>query len=192
LAWDEETTLDFDFMEAFSAGLLLIDENLQVLRSNAAGRRRVGAGGDGFSRMLGQSFGGPAQELRRQIKDAILNDVRSTLLLKTGGLEALICSVLPMDRAHHAAGLVVLTPLTGGSLEVVPYLRSLYKLSNAEAEIAAAAAAGMDVVQMAQARKVSIHTLRAQIAAIKAKMGLSRMTEIAVTVGRIEAAVTWL
>jgi len=104
----------------------------------------------------------------------------------------MICSILPMDRKRHAAALVTLTPLMGGSLAVVPYLRSLYKLSNAEAEIAAAAAAGMDVVQMAQARNVSIHTLRAQIAAIKAKMGLSRMTEIAVTVGRIEAAVTWL
>jgi hypothetical protein len=44
---------------------------------------------------------------------------------------------------------------------------------------------------MARVRKVSIHTLRAQISAIKAKMGLSRMTEIAVTVARIDAAVTW-
>jgi len=75
LAWNEETTLDFDFMEVFSAGLLLIDENLQVLRCNEAGGRRFGAGGDGFSRMLGQSFGGPAHELRRQIKEAIVKGV---------------------------------------------------------------------------------------------------------------------
>jgi DNA-binding CsgD family transcriptional regulator len=190
LSWDEDATLDF--MEVFSAGLLLIDENLQVLRSNTAGGRRVGAGGDGFSRLLGQSFGGPAQELRRQIKEAIAGRVRSTFLVKAGGPEPLICSVLPVDSAGAATALVALTPLMGGSPEVVPFLRSLYKLSNAEAEIAAAAAAGLDVVQMAQARKVSIHTLRAQIAGIKTKMGLSRMTEIAVTVGRIEAAVTWL
>ena len=190
LPWSEEAPLDF--MEVFSAGLFLIDENLQVLHSNAAGGRRVGAGGDGFSRMLGQSFGGPAQEFRRQIKEAIASGMRSTLLLKTGSPDALICSILPMDGARSAAALVALMPLMGGSLAVVPYLRSLYRLSNAEAEIAAAAAAGMDVVQMAQARKVSIHTLRAQIAGIKTKMGLSRMTEIAVTVGRIEAAVTWL
>jgi DNA-binding CsgD family transcriptional regulator len=190
LGWDDEG--DFEFMELFAAGLLLIDENLQVLRSNAAGGQRVGAGVDGFSRMLGQSFAGPAQELRRQIKEAIASGVRTTLLLKAGSPDALICSILPMDGVRNATALVALTPLMGGSLEVVPYLRSLYKLSNAEAEIAAAAAAGMDVVQMAQARKVSIHTLRAQIAGIKTKMGLSRMTEIAVTVGRIEAAVTWL
>jgi DNA-binding CsgD family transcriptional regulator len=190
LAWNEATNLDF--MEVFSAGLFLVDENLQVLRSNTAGGRRVGAGNDAFSRMIGQSFGGPAQELRRQIKEAIADGVRSTFLLKMGSPDALICSILPMDGAHNATALVALTPLMGGSREVVPHLRSLYKLSNAEAEIAAAAAAGMDVVQMAQARKVSIHTLRAQIAGIKAKMGLSRMTEIAVTVGRIEAAVTWL
>jgi DNA-binding CsgD family transcriptional regulator len=190
LAWNEEATLDF--MEVFSAGLFLVDENLQVLRSNTAGDRRIGPGGDGFSRMLTQSFGGPAQELRRQIREAVAGGVRSTLLLKAGSPDALICSILPMDGAGSATALVALTPLMGGSLEVVPYLRSLYKLSNAEAEIAAAAAAGMDVVQMAEARKVSIHTLRAQIAGIKTKMGLSRMTEIAVTVGRIEAAVTWL
>jgi DNA-binding CsgD family transcriptional regulator len=190
LAWNEEPTLDF--MEVFSAGLILVDENLQVLRSNTAGDRRIGAGGDAFLRMLGRSFGGPAQELRRQIKEAIAGGLRSTLLFKAGGPEALICRILPMEGAGGARALVTLTPLMGGSLEVVPYLRSLYKLSNAEAEIAAAAAAGMDVVQMAEARKVSIHTLRAQIAGIKSKMGLSRMTEIAVTVGRIEAAVTWL
>jgi DNA-binding CsgD family transcriptional regulator len=190
LAWNEQETLDF--LEVFSAGMFLIDDNLQVVRSNAAGARRLGAGADGFSRMLARSFDGPAQEIRRQIKEAIAGGVRSTLLLKTGSPDALICSILPMDGAGAATAMVVLTPLMGGSREVVPYLRSLYKLSNAEAEIAAAAAAGMDVVQMAQARNVSIHTLRAQIAGIKTKMGLSRMTEIAVTVGRIEAAVTWL
>jgi DNA-binding CsgD family transcriptional regulator len=190
LAWNEQETLDF--MEVFSAGLFLVDENLQVVRSNTAGARRIGAGGDGFLRMLVQSFDGPAQDVRRQIKEAIASGVRSTLLLKTGGPDALICSILPTDGSGNSTALVVLTPLMGGSREVVPYLRSLYKLSNAEAEIAAAAAAGMDVVQMAQARNVSIHTLRAQIAGIKTKMGLSRMTEIAVTVGRIEAAVTWL
>ncbi len=192
LAWSEESKPDFDLMDLLSAGLLLLDENLQVLRSNAAGRERLGLNGDGFSRILGQSPGGQTQELRRQIREAIAKGARSTLLLKPNSPDAVICSILPVHGRRPAAALVVFTPLAGGSHAVVPYLRSLYKLSNAEAEIAAAAASGLDVVQMAQARNVSIHTLRAQIAAIKAKMGLSRMTEIAVTVGRIEAAVTWL
>lgn len=191
LAWSEDETPAIDLMDALSAGLLLIDDNLQVLRSNAAGRQCVGAKGDGFSRILVQSAHGQAQELRRLVKEAVVGGVRRTVLIKPGSPDALICNVLPADGAQ-AAALVVLTPLVGGSRTVVPHLRSIYKLSNAEAEIAAAAAGGMDVVQMADARNVSIHTLRAQIAAIKAKMGLSRMTEIAVTVGRIEAAVTWL
>jgi DNA-binding CsgD family transcriptional regulator len=192
LARSEEAISDFDLMDLLSAGLLLLDENLQVLRSNAAGRERLGLNGDGFSKILAQPSGGQTQELRRQIRDAIAKGVRSTLLLKPNSPDAVICSILPVRGHRPAAALVVLTTLAGGSQAVVPYLRSLYKLSNAEAEIAAAAASGLDVVQMAQARNVSIHTLRAQIAAIKAKMGLSRMTEIAVTVGRIEAAVTWL
>src|SRR5262249_40550203 len=156
------------------------------------GRRWLGPGGDGFARLLGQSVGAQPQELRRQIREAVVKGVRSTLLLKPSSPGALICSILPMSDMTGAAAMVALTPLMGGAPQGGPHLRSLYKLSNAEAEIAAAAASGMDVVQMAQSRKVSIHTLRAQIAAIKAKMGLSRMTEIAVTVGRIEAAVTWL
>lgn len=192
LPWSDDAGPDFDSIDLFSAGLALIDDNLQVLRANAAGRERLGPNGDGFARALGQSAGGQAQELRRQIRDAIAKGMRSTLLLKPASPDAVICSVLPTHGARPASALVALTPLMGGSLAVTPYLRSLYKLSNAEAEIAAAAASGMDVVQMAQARNVSIHTLRAQIAAIKAKMGLSRMTEIAVTVSRIEAAVTWL
>jgi DNA-binding CsgD family transcriptional regulator len=192
LAWSEEAGPDFDSMDLFSAGLALIDDNLQIIRANAAGRERLGPNGDAFTRALGQSAGNQGQELRRQIRDSIAKGVRSTLLLKPASPDAVICSILPTPAANAASALVALTPLVGGSEAVVPHLRNLYKLSKAEAEIAAAAASGMDVVQMAQARNVSIHTLRAQIAAIKAKMGLSRMTEIAVTVSRIEAAVTWL
>lgn len=192
MPWSDDTRPDFDSIDLFSAGLALIDDNLQVIRANAAGRERLGPNGDAFSRALGQLLGSQGQELRRQIRDAIAKGVRSTLLLKPATPEAIICSILPIRGAHPASALVVLTPLVGGSHDVVPHLRSLYKLSNAEAEIALAAASGMDVAQMAQTRNVSIHTLRAQIAAIKAKMGLSRMTEIAVTVSRIEAAVTWL
>lgn len=179
-------------MDAFPAAILLIDENLQLLRSNSSARVRMEHNGESFLRLLGQGAGGSANELRRQVKDAIVRGTRATLLLKPSSPEALICSILPLRRGEAALALAAITPLVAGSPEVVSHLRRLYKLSNAEAEIAAAAATGMDVVQLAEARAVSIHTLRAQIASIKAKMGLSRMSEIAVTVGRIEAAVTWL
>jgi DNA-binding CsgD family transcriptional regulator len=192
LPWNDTAEPSFDSMDLFSAGLVLIDDNLQILRANTAGRERLGPNGDGFTRALGQSQGSQSQELRRQIREAIAKGMRCTLLLKPASPDAMICSILPTQAARPASALVALMPLMGGSHAVVPYLRNLYKLSKAEAEIAAAAASGMDVVQMAQTRNVSIHTLRAQIAAIKAKMGLSRMTEIAVTVSRIEAAVTWL
>ncbi|HEY4031159.1 MAG TPA: hypothetical protein VGM25_12495 [Caulobacteraceae bacterium] len=192
LAWNADAGPDFDLMEAFAAGFLLIDENLQIIRCNKAARRWLGAGADGFVRLLVDAVEEQSLQMRRQVRDAVVEGVRTTLLLKPTGQEALICSLMPIREVSSWGALVALTPLMGGSNRVIPHLRSLYKLSKAEAEIAAAAASGTDVVQMAEARKVSIHTLRAQIAAVKTKMGLSRMTEIAVAVGRIEAAVTWL
>jgi DNA-binding CsgD family transcriptional regulator len=192
MPWGEETQFDFDLGELFSAGLLMVDEDLQVLRSNAAGRQYLGGGDDGLARIPARSLGGRGQDFRRLVRDAIAMGARHTLMLKQDGPDAVICRILPVNGANSSAALVALLPLIGGSAKVVPYLRSLYKLSNAEAEVAAAAASGMDVVQMAHARNVSIHTLRAQMSAIKAKMGVSRMTEIAATVGRIDAAVTWL
>jgi DNA-binding CsgD family transcriptional regulator len=183
---------EFDLMDAFSAALLLVDEKLQVLRSNSAANEQLEPDGGSFARLLGRSTSGPSQEARRHIRDSIVRGVRGAFLLGSSGSDALICSVVPLRRGPPARALVVLMPLAGGTPKVVAHLRALYRLSNAEAEIAASAATGMDVVQMAAARAVSIHTLRAQIAAIKAKMGLSRMTEIAVTVGRIDAAITWL
>lgn len=191
LGWGDDLQPDFDLIDLFSGGLLVVDEDLNVLRCNPAGRQYLGAGDDGFGRIPARSLGGRSQDFRRLVRDAIVKGARNTLLLKPASPDAVICRILPISSARSPAALVALTPLIGGQAEVVPHLRSLYKLSNAEAEVAAAAASGMDVVQMARARNVSIHTLRAQISAIKAKMGLSRMTEIAVTVGRIDAAVTW-
>jgi DNA-binding NarL/FixJ family response regulator len=190
--WSEEAKPDLDVMELFAAGLLVMDADLQVLRSNVAARQCLGASDEGFVRIPTRSLGGRGLEFRRMVRDAIARGVRSTLLLQPASSDAVICSILPIKGSHSPVALVALMPLNGGSAKVVPHLRSLYRLSNAEAEVAAAAASGMDVVQIAQSRNVSIHTLRAQVAAIKAKMGLSRMTEIAVTVGRIDAAVTWL
>jgi DNA-binding CsgD family transcriptional regulator len=182
----------FDLLDAFPAAILLIDENLQFLQGNTSARRRLQSNGDSFARLVGQGSGSSAQEMRRQVKEAVVKGTRATLLLRASSPDALICSLSPVRCSQMPCALVVIAPLVAGSLEVVSHLRRLYRLSNAEAEIAATAATGMDVVQLAVARSVSPHTLRAQIASIKAKMGLSRMSEIAVTVGRIEAAVTWL
>ena len=189
---EEELFSGVDWLNVISSALLLVDEGLHIIRSNLNAQEfLVGAMGEGVARMLASPAAAQSQELRRHVREAISPGARSMMLLQPDRPQSLICNVLPFRGVALKCALLVVTPLTGGSERVVPYLRSLYKLSNAEAEIAASAASGLDVVQMAHSRNVSIHTLRAQIAAIKAKMGLSRMTEIAVTVGRIEAAVTW-
>jgi len=176
-------------IDAFSMGLCLIDQDFRVLWCNARAEPYIGNNGEGFLRLLGES--GASLEMRKQVREALDEEYRVSFLLRTTSFPPLICSLRPLSDERAVVALVSLTPLSGDAQRVIPHLHQIYLLSNAEAEIAAAAASGVDVTEMARSRHVSVHTLRSQIASIKAKMGLSRMTEVAVTVCRIEAAVTW-
>lgn len=193
--WDAENPAEgfMDLMSAFSVSLCFLNRELQVVRANLAARAFIGEkNGDSLLRLLDRSVSCKPSCLRKQLRDAIDSSTPTSLILRTDEFQPLICTVRPVQTELGAYGIVALMPLTGGSTAVIPSLRDIYKLSQAEAEIALGSAAGLDVVELAQVRQVSINTLRAQIASIKSKMGLSRMTEIAVVVCRIEAAATWL
>jgi DNA-binding CsgD family transcriptional regulator len=182
-----------DLIDVFSGALCVVDKNLQVIRANlAANVFLAGPGRDGFLRLLNQSSTTKPAAMRKQFVDSLVSGKPTCAILTSFRFEPLFCTLRPTQAGPSSHGIIALTPSVGGSRKVMPYLRQIYKLSHAEAEIAADSAAGIDVVQMAQSRGVSVHTLRSQIASIKSKMELSRMTEIAVTVCRIEAAMTWL
>jgi DNA-binding CsgD family transcriptional regulator len=181
-----------DLMDVISMPLCILNRDLQIVRANGAARHYVGEqGGDGFLRLLDLSVACSPRNLRQQVRTAIELGARISLIVRSDEFPPLICTIKPI-QTDQACGVVALTPLKSGSSASIPSLRNIYSLSQAEAEVALGSAAGLDVVELAQARQVSINTLRAQIASIKSKMGLSRMTEIAVVVCRIEAAMTWL
>ena len=172
--------------------VLLIDDGFRILQANAHALATLGCRSDesSFGRFIVGD--GPTQtaDMRRKIKEAIFQGGRAMVALQHPRHGRLICSVKgisPFESTVRQA-LVALTPEHGPAPDVAPYLCDVYRLSKAEAEIAIAASMGAEVPQIMVDRKVSIHTLRAQIASIKAKMGMHRMTEIAAAVARIQAA----
>jgi DNA-binding CsgD family transcriptional regulator len=64
-------------------------------------------------------------------------------------------------------------------------LRSLYRLTQAEAEVAVGIAAGVSVSKLAEARGRSMGTLRTQVKSVACKLGCSRQAEIAALVNGI-------
>jgi DNA-binding CsgD family transcriptional regulator len=173
---------------------LVIDETFHILNANARALDVLGCSADqpDFGRfVLGET---PAQSLamRKRIQGVLLGGGRAVLILRHPRHEHLVCNIKAIRMRHSPRnwGLVALIPPHDSGAETAPYLRDVFKLSKAEAGIALAAAGGADVAQIALDRNVSIHTLRTQIASIKAKMGCTRMTEVAVVVANMSVTAT--
>lgn len=64
-------------------------------------------------------------------------------------------------------------------------LRHLYGLTPAEAELASALADGLSVAELAQARGVSVHTVRAQLKSVLHKLGVRRQAEVVQIIGSL-------
>ena len=173
---------------------LVINETFRILNANARAIQVLGGPPDqtDFGRYILGDAPSQSQEMRKRTSAAMIKGERIVLLLRHARHRRLICSVKPVRTpdTDDSYGLVTLMALDEDDRSAARYLRDIYKLSKSEAEIATAAADGAEVAQIAIDRGVSIHTLRAQIASIKIKMGLTRMTEIAVIVARIDAAAT--
>lgn len=173
---------------------LVINETFRILNANARAIAVLDCSPDqtDFGRFILGDSPSQSQDMRKRTANAMMQGDRIVLLLRHARHRRLICSVKPVrpPNSDQSYGLVTLLPLEEAGSHADPYLRDIYKLSKSEAEIATASAAGAEVAQIATDREVSIHTLRAQIASIKIKMGLTRMTEVAVVVARIEATAT--
>jgi DNA-binding CsgD family transcriptional regulator len=175
-----------------SAAVALVDRTLQVRAAN----RRAGlilpmTGRDSLLQLLARRPTG-GDSLRSDMEEAVRGTQKRVFLIKSVDGGDLLCRVVPVPDDTDPAALVFLVPLLSSDEEAIPHLKSIYGLTQAEAEVALQVGAGLDMVQIARARGVSIHTLRAQIVAIKEKMELSRMTEIAVRVNSIAAATMML
>jgi DNA-binding CsgD family transcriptional regulator len=175
------------------AAVALVDRTLRVRAANRRANAILPmAGRDSLLQLLSAHRSTGGESLRRDLEEAVTGTQKRVFLAKSIDGGDLICRVVPVPDDGEPAALVFLVPLLSSDEEAIPHLKSIYGLTQAEAEVALQVGAGLDMVQIARARSVSIHTLRAQIVAIKEKMELSRMTEIAVRVNSIAAASTML
>ncbi|MGH6993028.1 MAG: helix-turn-helix transcriptional regulator, partial [Caulobacteraceae bacterium] len=92
-----------------------------------------------------------------------------------------LIAVLPQPGGASTA-LVVLRDPDLASEGSVKSLRALYGLTAAEAAIASELTGGRSPDEVAEARGVSIETVRSQLKALAAKMGVSRQSEIVATI----------
>jgi DNA-binding CsgD family transcriptional regulator len=184
-----------EILSCLNGPLLVINEGLQIVNANAKAFEVLDCAPDqtDFGRFILGDAPSKSQEMRKRAQAALASGARVVLLLRHPRHRRLVCSIKSVrapGSAEDSYGLATLLPLGEPSSPAVPFLRDIYRLSKAEADIALSAAAGAEVCQIAMDRHVSIHTMRAQIASIKIKMGLTRMTEIAVAVARIDVATT--
>jgi DNA-binding CsgD family transcriptional regulator len=179
--------------EPCGVGVVLIDPLLQIVAANRQAEALIAESGpQGLVRLLSRCGPVKAGGLRKTFEDAVIGAERRVILVEPEGAPPLICRVAPGPEHDRTLAQVFLAALWPAEETIAPHLEALYGLSQTEAEIASSIGRGLDAVQIAQGRGVSIDTIRGQIGAIKLKMELSRMSEIAVRVSSIATAAAQL
>ncbi len=190
-------------LDAMSRAAILVDRDLRVVHANAAAERmaRQGGGlvlsartreGDGIGgtwvSMAGRDADGALRRLVEAV--AVLGRPGSALRLPlvsgaTGGLIVAVlplpAALLPSQRASGTAdGLAVLLLRDGVSRPAVPshVLCELFGLTRAEAEVAVLLGSGASPAQVAQARGVSLGTVRLQVHSIMRRTGTRSLRDL--------------
>lgn len=99
-----------------------------------------------------------------------------------------IAEFLPLVSGHLAGcAMITITDRGAGSGRgnLAAHLRSLYALTRAEGEVAAALADGLSIDEIADARGSSPNTVRAQVKQVLAKTGTRRQSEVVALVLRL-------
>lgn len=137
--------------------------------------------------------------LRRQPDQTAFDDALGQILeaIRRGGCaappvsqlcaDALVMDVqqLPMERLAFGGGpAAILILRKAKAAERSELLRRMFGLTRAEAEVALALAAGEAPEIIADARKVSVATVRTQLKSIYSKMGVHRQAELVAAVRR--------
>jgi DNA-binding CsgD family transcriptional regulator len=168
-------------LDSLALAMMTVGRYARLLSHNVAAeellRRR-----DGLALRGGVLTGATAASAER-LADAIARATASEptgswFRIERGPVESpYLVSVLPQPGNGSSALVTVRDPdaVSGASAE---RLRTLFSLTAAEAAIACELAAGQSLEEIAQMRGSSVQTVRVQLKAVAAKMGVSRQAEI--------------
>jgi len=175
-------------------GIVMVGPELLVLETNPAVDRML-ASQDGLLVNHGRITAkrdSASFTLRRAAHVALIGDndgVRTgaTLLCeRPSGKRPYVVHVLPLQRSVHPAGPAMTNPaamivIIDPELEPrppVPLLRRLYRLTQAEAEVAVRIARGADVRHIAEELRVSVPTVRTHLQHLYDKTDTHRQAEL--------------
>lgn len=180
-------------LDQLGVAILLVDRHGHVQYSNRAastallehGAIHVGRG------LLETRFPLDTRRLRAAIAETCRTGKVKSMIVNDGNSRhpptAIILPFHQVDNREHGHALVLVLMYEGISVILIQALRELFRLSQAEAAIAVALGCGEEPAQLALERKVTLSTLRTQIASILSKTHAHRIPELVSLVARLDA-----
>ena len=169
-------------LDALDTGVMVCDARSRLLIHNHAARCELASGGvlqltpDG---LLDVAAGASLLALRRAVHGAAFLHSHHLVPLRQG-MQCLMVSVQPL-RANDGAPqrALLLTGRRGMCPDLaVQHLGRVYALTPAEVSVLSSLLAGVRISDMACARRVKLSTVRTQVAALRAKLGVQRIDDI--------------
>lgn len=168
-------------LDAMDSGVLVCDARGRLLLCNRTARRELAEGGVlqlGADGLLDVPGGDGLLSLRRAVHGAAVLRSHQLLPLRVGDC-ALMLSVQPLGAADGLQRALLLTGRRSLAPELaVRHIGRLFALTPAEVDVLSSLLAGVRVGEMATARGVKLSTVRTQVAALRAKLGVQRVDDI--------------
>ena len=168
-------------IDAFGQPALLVDASLRIRQANHAAEIMLAAGGpltscEGLLQARDKRSAGP---LREAVEHVLATNEPSGISLQRGETEQAHVSIASVRSGlGKRLALIVVSGGIESDATRCARLRSIYGLSAGEAALAGMLADGLSPVEIAEARRVSIGTVRFQIKQIALKLGCHRQSEI--------------
>jgi len=175
-------------LDGIALAVLVADRDGRLRQSNALGDE-VLRRADGLVWRRGRidavdRFGAAKLHEALRLATAPREPTATSVVIDRGkGLSPYLVAVAPLTGtplAGHA--LLIFRDPDTSDRSLVSRLRAMFALGKAEAEVAAALAQGSSPAEIAAHRGVEANTLKSQLAAVMAKMGCHRQSEVAAVV----------
>lgn len=169
-------------LDALDTGVMVCDARGRLLVCNQAARRELADGrvlALGADAMLDVAAGAGLLALRRAVHGAAFMRSHHLVPLRNGG-HTLMLAVQPLrGDGDGPARVLLLTGRRGLCPDLaVQQLARVYALTPAEVGVLGSLLAGVRIGDLAPARGVKLSTVRTQVAALRAKLGVQRVDDI--------------
>lgn len=169
-------------LDALDTGVMVCDARGRLLAHNRMARRELAEGGvlqvsaDG---LLDVAAGSGLLALRRALHGAAFARSHHLVPLRAGD-RGLMLGVQPLRSPDDAPPRVLLLTGRRGLCPdlVMQHLSRVYALTPAEVSVLGRLLRGVRITEMASERGVKLSTVRTQVAALRAKLGVQRVDDI--------------